>query len=264
MRILIARAAVVVLAAVVVAIPGQALAAACPDQPVVAHRGGIERYVENTRDAFRDAANRGVPRWETDVQFTSDDVPIIMHDDTVDRTTDGTGAVSSLTFAQIQTLRTADDQPVPSLADFINDADVDSATVFVELKTDPTATQWPVFLAALASRPAEASRIVVTSFDGPTLVALRAHTALYRTGLIQDVGDQTAASVTQYGTAILIKNHNSITSARMAAWTAGGLTVYAWTVDTQAEITRMTWYNLAGVITNYPVGYLAWEHGTTC
>jgi glycerophosphoryl diester phosphodiesterase len=245
---------------------GPASAAACVTIPGVAHRGGIEHYVENTDDAFRDAANRGTPRWETDVQFTADDVPVIMHDDTVDRTTDGTGAVSSFTLAQLEGLRTSDDQAVPTLAQIVNDAQVDGATIFPELKTTPTEPQWTAFLAALASRPTIASRVVVTSFDGSRLVALRAHTALYRTGLLQNGGDQTPESVTQYaGTTILIKVHDSITGSRMAAWTAGGLTVYAWTVDTESEWARMAWYPaLAGVITNDPAAYLAWQKARTC
>src|ERR1044072_8687498 len=83
-----------------------AQAAACVTVPAVAHRGGIERYVENTGNAFRDATNVGAPIWETDVQFDADNQPWIMHDDTVDRTTDGTGAVAHLTTAQMAALRT--------------------------------------------------------------------------------------------------------------------------------------------------------------
>jgi len=263
-RKLMATLTVGIVSVGVVVVSGSTAYAGCVTIPGVAHRGGTERYVENTADAFRDAANKGTIRWETDVQFTADDVPVIMHDDTVDRTTNGTGAVSSLTAEQVAALRTADDQSVPTLAQFINDAEVDSAQVFVELKTAPTEAQWVTFLAALATRPAEASRIVVTSFDGPTLQALRAHTPLYRTGLIAELGDQSVASVTQYGASILIKHHNAITSSRMSAWAGGGLTVYAWTVDTDSEWDRMTWYPVAGVITDDPTGYLAWQRARTC
>lgn len=258
---------VAAVAAAVLSAPAQpAGAAGCVTIPAVAHRGGNERYVENTADAFRDATNRGGARWETDVHFTSDDVPVIMHDDTVDRTTDGTGPVSSFTYAQLVALRTADDQPIPTLAQIVNDAEVDGAAIYPELKVMPTEAQWVTFLAALASRPTVAPRIVVTSFDGTMLVAMRAHTALYRTALIQNGGDQTPASITQYaGTNILFKPHDSITAGRMASWTAGGITVYAWTVDTESEWVRMAWYPaLAGVITNTPTAYLAWQKARAC
>jgi glycerophosphoryl diester phosphodiesterase len=241
-----------------------ARAAACVTVPATAHRGGTERYVENTRNAFRDARNRGAAIWETDVQFTADNVPVIMHDDTIDRTTNGTGAVASLTWAQLSTARTADDQPIPTLADLVNDAQVDNAKVLVELKTNPTDAQWATFLDAMASRTGMTGKLVITSFDPATLTAAAEHAPAYARGLISELGDIAPAAVTPYAS-ILVKHHNAITSARMAAWTAGGLSVYSWTVDTTAEWDRMSWYPaLAGVITNLPAGYIAWQKARVC
>src|SRR3954462_10708127 len=125
---------------------------ACVTPYPIAHRGGTERYVENTRNAFRQASNSGVNFWETDVRFTSDDVPVIMHDETVDRTTRGTGAVADLTYAEIANIRTDDDQPIPTLAEIMNDQSVDKAYMFVEPKVTPTDAQWTTFIAALTSR----------------------------------------------------------------------------------------------------------------
>src|SRR5690242_7307959 len=90
-------------------------AAACLTPGVVAHRGGTERYVENTANAFRSSP---VGFWENDVRWTSDNVPVIMHDVTVDRTTNGTGAVADLPWSYVSTLRTSDDQPVMTLGQF--------------------------------------------------------------------------------------------------------------------------------------------------
>jgi hypothetical protein len=51
----------------------------------------------------------------------------------------------------------------------------------------------------------------------------------------------------------------------MAEWMTGGLTVYAWTVNTSSEWERMTWYpGMAGVITDQPGAYLAWQKSRTC
>lgn len=236
-------------------------AAACVTIPGAAHRGGDERYAENSRNSFRVSP---VPTWETDVRFTSDYVPVIMHDEDVDRTTDGAGPVADFTYAQLEQLRTVDDQPVASLRELVNDAAVDGARMFIELKTMPTTEQWGPLLSALSSRNIP-QQLIITSFDGPTLVALHARAGQYPTGLIASTGDQTAASVTQYGTSILIKHKDSITAARMSAWTAGGLKVYAWTVDDAAEWARMAWYPaLAGVLTDKPAAYVAWQKARTC
>lgn len=59
--------------------------------PPVAHRGDSARAPENTLPAFALALSGGVRRLELDVRFTAGDVPVVLHDPTVDRTTDGTG-----------------------------------------------------------------------------------------------------------------------------------------------------------------------------
>ena len=70
----------------------------------VAHRGASGNYPENTLIAFQKALEIGVDEIELDLYLTKDDHLIIMHDSTVDRTTDGTGAISDLTLAEIKAL----------------------------------------------------------------------------------------------------------------------------------------------------------------
>ncbi|NDJ60130.1 MAG: glycerophosphodiester phosphodiesterase [Chloroflexi bacterium] len=83
-----------------------------PDHPfirnddflVIAHRGGAGLRPENTLAAFEHAVELGVDVLEMDVFSTADGVLVTIHDDTVDRTTDGTGRVQDFTFAELQTL----------------------------------------------------------------------------------------------------------------------------------------------------------------
>lgn len=67
----------------------------------VAHRGYSVGAPENTLAAFRAAKAMGFKYVECDVAFTSDKVPVLLHDDTIDRTSNGTGAVASMTYAQL-------------------------------------------------------------------------------------------------------------------------------------------------------------------
>ncbi|MEP7346625.1 MAG: glycerophosphodiester phosphodiesterase family protein [Gemmatimonadaceae bacterium] len=69
---------------------------------VVAHRGNSARAPENTMEAFQQSASLGVDGMEFDVRLTRDGRAIAMHDATVDRTTNGSGAVAALTLAQIR------------------------------------------------------------------------------------------------------------------------------------------------------------------
>ncbi len=252
-----------------------ARAASCVTPGVVAHRGGTERYVEDTRDAFLDsAANIGAKFWENDVQFTADDVPVIMHDDTVDRTTNGTGAVADLTYAQIAQLRTADDQPVPTLRDFINDQSVMRAYAFVEIKGTPAEGQWAAFVAAVKSREGKGGpRPAISSFDPDVLDQVAVRLPGYTRALIQSAGDANPADITPHAS-ILIKHHDSITASRLAKWTGAGLKVFAWAdiaADPQSEWERIAGYSndgsagsVSGYITASPGAYLAWRNARSC
>lgn len=251
-----------------------AMATTCTTPGPVAHRGGTERYVENTRNAFRQAGNSGVGFWETDVRFTSDDVPVIMHDETVDRTTNGTGAVADLTYAQIATLRTADDQSVPTLADIMNDQSVDKAYMFVEPKVMPTEAQWATFIAALTGRlGAGGPKPALESFDTAVLDQVATRLPGYTRALDQSVGDADPADITPHAT-ILLKHHDAITGTRLTKWVGAGLRVYAWADpaagDDSGEWARMATYRdssgkllVSGFITGKPAAYVAWR-ATAC
>ena len=70
----------------------------------VAHRGASGNYPENTLIAFQKALEIGVDEIELDLYLTKDDHLVVMHDSTVDRTTDGTGAIADLTLTEIKRL----------------------------------------------------------------------------------------------------------------------------------------------------------------
>jgi glycerophosphoryl diester phosphodiesterase len=71
---------------------------------ISAHRGDVAVAPENTLPAFESAVKKGARQIEFDVDLTKDDALVIMHDVTVDRTTDGTGKVTDLSFAEIRAL----------------------------------------------------------------------------------------------------------------------------------------------------------------
>ncbi len=94
----------------------------------IAHRGasGIER--ENTMAAFRAAVRLGCDGIETDVQLSSDGVPVLIHDETLDRTTSATGLVQDRTFAELLALG------VPSLRELLELAVASGLVLNLELK----------------------------------------------------------------------------------------------------------------------------------
>ncbi len=81
---------------------------------VIAHRADWRTFPENSLEAIRSAIELGVDMVEIDVRKTRDGQLVVMHDETVDRTTNGTGKVAELTFAQIDSLRLMSGVGVPT------------------------------------------------------------------------------------------------------------------------------------------------------
>lgn len=137
-KILIGGAGIVICA---LALGLSDLAAASPwlaERPItVGHRGTTVIADENTIASYTKAWEEGVDVIECDPWLTKDGVYVIMHDPTVDRTTDGQGKVSDLTLAQIKKLRTRSGQEVPALAEVLAFARDHGMGVYLDVKEPP-------------------------------------------------------------------------------------------------------------------------------
>ena len=111
---------------------------------VIAHRGASGTFPENTEAAFLAALSAGVRTWECDIRLTRDATPVVIHDASLDRTTDGKGPVREMTLGEVRRLsagypvRFADRfarQKVPTLEEALRLARGE-ARLLIELKTD--------------------------------------------------------------------------------------------------------------------------------
>jgi glycerophosphoryl diester phosphodiesterase len=138
----------------------------------VAHRGDSANLPENTIEAFDSAVRAGAEAVEFDVRITSEGIPVVMHDAHVDRTTDGSGLVSSLSIEQVRRLRIAlpggGAAGVPTLEDALRSlagraaADIEIKNVPGDPEFDPDREE--AVEATLAA-------IDATGFDGPVIVS---------------------------------------------------------------------------------------------
>lgn len=231
----------------------------CANPPaVVAHRGGNEAFTENTLGAFQSANDLAAAKvWETDLRFDVNDVPVILHDDTVDRVSDETGAIADLVAAGSHRIKTLDGQQIPTLWEVLNQAETDGARVLLELKVMPAnAAQWANLwnrIDITVGRPA----ITLASFDTATLAAVRSRSPGIRTALISQSGDLTSDQVLAQGQSIE-KYDPSMTKDKFTRWTASGIEIFAWTVDDPTLFNREVGYPVAGIITDKPLAYRAW------
>lgn len=220
----------------------------------IAHRGNSLYAPENTLAAFR-AAEGVADLVETDVRVSSDGRLVLMHDATVDRTTDGTGAVAGLTLAQLRALDAGSwfspvfaGERVPTLEEMVT-ATLPFATPLIEHKAG-TAAQIVDELRRLDA----VSRVVVQSFDWAFLAAAHALEPTLRLGALGS-GNFTAAQLTNIinsGATIVAWEKASVTPAMVAAVHQAGLALYVWTVDSPAEIRRFTEMGVEGIISNDP------------
>lgn len=90
-----------------------------PFPKIVAHRGGGTLYPENTLGGLRLGASMGFKGVEFDVMLAGDGTPVVIHDETVDRTTDGRGAVPKMSWSELARFRIGKDDRIPSYEEFV-------------------------------------------------------------------------------------------------------------------------------------------------
>lgn len=117
--------------------------------PFYAHRGVSAHLPENTLSAFARAIDLGVTGIELDVHLSADRVPVVHHDDTVDRTTNGTGRISEFTAKELSLLDAGLGDGVPTLAQVLSLA-AGKLRVNIELKDSASA---PAVAAVVAKVP---------------------------------------------------------------------------------------------------------------
>lgn len=140
---------------------------------IYAHRGYSAKYPENTLSAFK-AALPHVDGIELDVQLTRDGRLVVIHDETVDRTTNGSGFVKDMTLRQLRLLRIDGGERIPTLEEVLALMEPHEITLNIELKTDRFDYDGIEYLAWLAvSEFRLEHRVVFSSFNPDTLVRLR-------------------------------------------------------------------------------------------
>jgi glycerophosphoryl diester phosphodiesterase len=171
------------------------------EQPlIIAHRGASAYTAENTLAAFRLAIEQGADAIELDAQLTADGQVVVMHDDTVDRTTNGSGKVKSLTLAEIQSLdasaksfQAPNPEFVPSLANVFRSIGQE-ILINVELKnyTSPT-DNLPDKVVALVMEYNLEDRVLLSSFNMLALIKARKILPKVHLGLLtfSGLGDAT-------------------------------------------------------------------------
>lgn len=103
---------------------------------VFAHRGLPVKFAENSLQGFKYAATHGAEGVELDVHLTKDKVPVVMHDETLDRTTNGTGYIKDYTLNEIRKFHLENGEPVPLLSELFEILQNKDLYINLEFKTN--------------------------------------------------------------------------------------------------------------------------------
>jgi glycerophosphoryl diester phosphodiesterase len=191
---------------------------------IIAHRGASARAPENTLAAFRLALRAGVRMIELDVHLTSDGVPVVIHDATLSRTTNGEGRVAERTLADLRRLSAGvwfderfREERVPALEEVFRQVG-GQAEINVEIKGGAEAVADTARAAVAIAREAGAlDRTLFSSFDPDALTHCRRESATARLALL--TGPNTLPPSSAADPADL----NGRVRARQSAWRHLGL-----------------------------------------
>ncbi|KRM97238.1 glycerophosphodiester phosphodiesterase [Liquorilactobacillus aquaticus DSM 21051] len=103
---------------------------------IFGHRGYPQKFPENSLAGFKYSIQHQIDGLEFDVHLTKDNIPVIMHDETIDRTTDGNGEIHSYTFSELRKFKLKNSEPIPSLAELLDIAAYQPIHLNLEFKTD--------------------------------------------------------------------------------------------------------------------------------
>ncbi|AVK62804.1 glycerophosphodiester phosphodiesterase [Lactobacillus sp. CBA3606] len=103
---------------------------------IYGHRGVPVKFPENSLAGFAYAISQGIDGLEFDVHLTKDQVPVIMHDETIDRTTNGQGEIAAYRYQELRQFRLTNGEPVPALAELLQLVSGEPVRLNLEFKTD--------------------------------------------------------------------------------------------------------------------------------
>ena len=213
--------------------------------------------------AFRRALEIGAHMIELDVQLTSDDAVVVLHDDTLDRTTTGLGPIGALPLARVRQLDAGSwfgaafrGERVPTLDEVLAAIPL---PVNVELKpVGPVVARLVERALEVVASAGALDRVVFSSFDRSSIEMLRAASRDATLAVLwsRNPVPEGIAFARRVGARALHLRKEAATAAAIAAAADAGLETRVWTVNGQDEFARLASAGASGIFTDYPERFL--------
>lgn len=220
----------------------------------IAHRGYSGKFDENTMLAFKKAIEYKADGIETDVQLSKDNVPVIIHDETLDRTTDGKGYVKDYTLDELKIFRTKSGEEIPTLKELLElVVESDLKVLNLELKNSIFPYEGLEEKALnMINQYNLNEKIIISSFNHLSLVKVRKLDKEIRLGALTD---STLANVPKYLKDILVQCYHPyfpsiLNEEYMREIKEAGIIVNPYTVNEEEHMEMVIKVNADSIITN--------------
>jgi len=226
---------------------------------VIAHRGASGNAPENTLAAFRKAVALGATFIETDLQLSRDAHFVAIHDDTVNRTTTGQGAVHGMTLTELRRLDAGSwfgsefiGERIPTLEEILEFSKKHDVVFYLEIKPGGSWGGEHALIGALRES-GEIPRVVVISFDAAIVLGLRKIEPTLMTGLLYDGQiENPLDKAVAIGARQLLVRGDLVTPALLANARKKDLQVVCWTVNHPAHMRMLAAAGVDGIMSDYP------------
>jgi len=234
---------------------------------VAGHRGDSTVAPENTLPAVRAAIAAGYDYVEVDVALTADGVPVLMHDATVDRTTDGRGPLAELTLDQVRRLDAGSwfapahtGTPVPTFSEFAVVLAASDRRALVELKGEWDAGSVNALVAQIHASGLE-RRLALLSFDADTLGYVEsASEVISRLAILRAVPDDVVGAVRALGAYGAVVNGKAVLAEPeiVDELHAAGLRIAVYTFNQDRQWRAALDLGVDGIVTDTPAELVRW------
>jgi glycerophosphoryl diester phosphodiesterase len=220
---------------------------------IVGHRGACGYEPENTLASFAKALALHVDMIECDVQYCASGEPVVIHDDTVDRTTNGEGFVAHIALPTLQKLDAGNGQSIPTVQEVIELVQR-RAVLDIEIK-DPRALNAVGTLITEYSERKHWSYddFLITSFNHQLLVACKEQFPAIEVAPVFERFEQINFSVIKtIGAKKIVMDYRAVNDELMTVFDVHAVAVFVYTVNDPQEAVLLQRKGVAGIISDYP------------
>jgi glycerophosphoryl diester phosphodiesterase len=219
----------------------------------IGHRGAKGHEPENTLISFQKAIDLKVDGIELDIHLSSDGEIIVIHDATIDRTTNGKGFVNTLSLPELKALRIENEQQIPTLTE-VFDLVNQQCLINIEIKGKGMAKPVVELIESyVGTKNWKYNQFLVSSFDWISLLDIHLLNPEIPLGVLTEYDLELAFAFAKFINANSIHTyHHLLSEKKTVQMQEEGFQVFAWTVNEPEDIQKIKSFNVNGIISDFP------------